>query len=207
MTPAEFARERCGIGEMPGAQGVGPISPDAWGSLVDRGSSFVGPFVLGVDVAPDGVSAALGAVGRREDGMTHVGMVDRQDGTAWLEQAIREAIAYRRPEALAYDAGGPAAAFTPEILRAAGDVPVVKIAGREYAAACEAFAAAANADRLRHLGTAWLASAVGGAAKRSTGDGWVWNRRDPRCDVSPLVAVTVALRAFEQLPAAEFFAY
>jgi hypothetical protein len=38
-----------------------------------------------------------------------------------------------------------------------------------------------------------LDDAVAGARKRSSGDAWAWARRDQSVDVSPLVAVTLAV--------------
>ena len=50
------------------------------------------------------------------------------------------------------------------------------------------------------MGQAWLSSAVGGVSNRTMGDGFVWDLRNSTGDVTPLVAVTVALRALRQLP-------
>lgn len=208
LTTETFARERLGLPDRP-AEGRSVIQSSLWESLVSEGSQIEGRYVLGVDVSPDGASASIGCVGRRDDGLIHVGMVDSRPGTGWLEAAVAAALAERPAAAVAFDGAGPAAALLPEITRAAGLTEIVKLQGREYAAACEAFLVAVNDDRIRHLGTAWLATAVGGADRRLTGDGWVWNRRAASVDISPLVAVTVALRVLEQLPepTAEFFVY
>jgi hypothetical protein len=38
-----------------------------------------------------------------------------------------------------------------------------------------------------------LDEAAAGARRRATGDSWVWARKDAECDVSPLIALTLAL--------------
>jgi hypothetical protein len=52
---------------------------------------------------------------------------------------------------------------------------------------------AAMAGRLRHIDQTPLTAAVSGARKRPLGDQWAWNRKDATTDITPLVAVTLAL--------------
>jgi hypothetical protein len=47
------------------------------------------------------------------------------------------------------------------------------------------------------LGTPELKAALKGASKRSLGDSWAWARKSSAVDISPLVAVTLALRRAE----------
>ena len=46
--------------------------------------------------------------------------------------------------------------------------------------------------RLCATGEPALMAAVGGASRRTVGDGWKWSRKDSTVDVSPLVAATYA---------------
>lgn len=197
--PRMFARERLGIGDaLVGVESV--ITSIAWEALVDRSSTIATRTALGVDVAPDGLSASVVAVGRRSDGLPHVETVDARQGTYWLAERLSELIAGNVAEVVAVNGAGPAGAMLPELARACGSVKLVEINGRDYAGACEAFLVAVTEDRLRHLGDILLAPAVTGAARRPVGDGWVWDRRHKATDITPLVAATVALRALEQLP-------
>lgn len=192
-----------------------PTAIPGWDALMrdraDPESKLVGRLALGVGVSPDGASACIAVAGRRADGTPQVEIIERSDGAWWIEKRIADVVAKHGPAALGYDAGGPAAAMAPEIERGAGTCPVVKLNGRAYSAACEAFVTACKEDRVRHVGQTWLATSVGGAAKRVTGQGWVWDWRAATADLSPLVAATVALRVLETLPEEEpaesFFAY
>ena len=60
-------------------------------------------------------------------------------------------------------------------------------------AACGAFYDAVMEDRLRHLDTPVLNSALAVARKRSLGDAWAWHRKNAAADITPLVACTLAL--------------
>jgi hypothetical protein len=44
-----------------------------------------------------------------------------------------------------------------------------------------------------HTTTAALTAAVRGASRRPMGDAWAWSRKNSLVDISPLVAVTLAL--------------
>jgi hypothetical protein len=46
---------------------------------------------------------------------------------------------------------------------------------------------------VRHLGQPSLTAALSGAAKRQSGDVWLWSRSSSHVDITPLVAVTLAL--------------
>jgi hypothetical protein len=204
--PRMFARERLGIPDpLVGVEGV--IRADVWEALHDPGSRVTGRVVLGVDVAPDGLSASLVAVGLRDDGLPHVETVDARAGTSWLAGSIVERLSKRTYSAVAYQGGGPADALVDAIATAAGSVAVEKVAGRDYSAACEAFLVAVNEDRVRHVGDLFLAPAVVGAARRVVGDGWVWDRRHKSTDITSLIAATVALRTLESSVATPFFVY
>lgn len=185
-----------------GVEKTPPVVPmEVWDSKMDPTSSIDGALVLGVDVSPGGASSSVVAVGRRPDGLFHVEMIDCLAGAWWLEQRVTDLVRTHRPAAVAIDAGGPAAALLPELVRAVGDgCNVERVQGAEYAAACEAFVLAVTQDRIRHLGDVYLATAIGGVTKRPRGDRWIWDRRSELADISPLVAVTVALRTLERLP-------
>jgi hypothetical protein len=174
------------------------ISGEAWMSLGI--GAIAGSLVLGVDVAPDGESAAIVAVGDVGDGRMHVEVVTVAAGTFWLESRLSEYVRAHKPAVVAYDAGGPAASLAPELERAAKGVPVVKLGGRDYSAACEGFLVAVTRKRLTHPRQAWMSTALAGAAKKLRGDGWLWDRKSALSDITPLVAATVALRVMDTTP-------
>lgn len=172
--------------------------------LVDRQSQIVGRPVLGVAVAQDGVSASIVVAGRRSDGLPHVETLLRQPGTWWVEKSLRDMVARHDPVAVGWHSGGPARVLQPDIERAAKSgarTEIVPMTGREWTAACEAFAQAVREQRVRHLGDVLLEDAVVGASRREVGSGWEWDLREARSDITPLVAATAALRTLERQPA------
>lgn len=179
-----------------------PIPSEVWNAkpLLDPRSLISGKLVLAVDVAPDGASASIVAVGHRPDGLPHVEPVIRELGTHWLENRLSELCEQWGPDRVAYDAGGPAGALSPEIHRAAGRIEIERVKGRDYLAACEAFLVAVLGKRVRHLGSDWMDDALDGAAKKYRGEGWLWDRQTALADITPLVAATVGLRVLEMLP-------
>src|SRR5262249_42997760 len=86
-------------------------------------------------------------------------------------------------------------------LTAAG-VDVTCPTAAEVMQACGQFYDACRDDELRHVGTTALASALAGASKREQPNGaWSWDRVNVAVDISPLVAVTLALWAHRKFGA------
>ena len=70
---------------------------------------------------------------------------------------------------------------------------VERYATREVSYACGSFFDRLMDQKVRVRRHAALDEAAAGARRRSTGDSWVWARKDAECDVSPLIALTLAL--------------
>jgi hypothetical protein len=176
------------------------IGAELWASrTVPEGTVLVGDVALAVDVSPEGRSASITIAGRTADGTPVVDVVAFDAGTFWLEQRIASMRDAWGPKVIGYGPGA-AAALAPEIGRAAGTVPVKALPAGEYAAGCEAFVISLVEDRVRHLGQAWLTSAVDGASRLMRGNGWLWDRQTALTDITPLVGATVALRLLEMVP-------
>jgi len=184
------------------------IDPEVWHEReVSPSTPFTGATVLGVGVADDGRSAALGLAGWNSAGYGQVKVLDLQPGTFWIEQAIAAAIAAHDAVAVAYDAGGPTNAIAGPIARAAGTTPIEAISGRQYASACAGFVTGFEEGRYRHMAQEWLDSAVFGARKKQRGESWLWDLQHSVADVTPLPALTCALRALEGRPPERRSAY
>lgn len=189
MPEVEFARERLGIWDDGRRESVIPL--DLWESIADGKSQAFGQVAFAVDVTPTRDACSIAAAGRRSDGIAHVEVIDNRNGTAWAVERLIDLVARWKPSTVVLDPSGPAGSLLVE-LEAAG-LPVSKTSGREMEQACGAFYDAALAGRLRHLDQPLLNSAIGAARKRETSHGaWAWHRRD-LTDISPLVAVTLAL--------------
>lgn len=185
--PSKFARERCGVpDELPGEASV----VENWSQLVDAASRIDGSPQIALDVSPKRDRASFGAAGRRVDGLFHVEPIECRPRTGWVVEAGR-ALWERWRVPVRIQAGSPAASFVP-LLREAG-VEVEEVTQADLARAVGLLLDAASARRVRHLGAVSLDSAVRGAELRQAGDVDVWARRSPRVDITPLVAVTLAL--------------
>jgi phage terminase large subunit-like protein len=169
-----------------------PVIPlEVWAKLVDRSSRAIDPVAMSVDVTPDRSRSAIAVAGRREDGLLHVEVVDHRAGTGWVAERLAELVNRHKPSGVFIDPAGPAGSLLAELHRAGVDPETV--GGKEHAQACGQFFDAVTEGRLRHLGTPELTAALDGAVKRSLGDAWAWSRKSSSVDISPLVAVTLAL--------------
>lgn len=144
-------------------------------------------------MSPNRESSAIALSGVRGDGRAHVEVVEHRAGTRWVPDRMAELVARWNPSAVVLDPTSPAGSLLPR-LEDAG-VTVTQITAREHAQACGAFYDAVMDDSLRHLDQVPLNAAVAGARKRPLGDAWAWSRKASSVDISPLVAVTLALHA------------
>jgi hypothetical protein len=137
--------------------------------------------------------------GFRQDGLSHVELTDHRPGTGWVAQRVVDLVQRYGLEPVC-DGSGPAASLIPEIENLG--VAVRTTSAQEHARACGLFFDAVEQASVRHPasdeapgGAAPLATALKGAAQRPLGDAWAWSRKNSAVDISPLVAVTLALWA------------
>jgi hypothetical protein len=204
MDPRTFAVERLGIGDWPSTDGSGVrvIAPELWKALADPGSTIDGRVAFSIDVTPDRSAASISAAGYREDGLTHVEVVEHRRGTGWVAGRLAELVKKHDADGVVCDGSGPAGSLIPDLEQ--HDVVVTPLTAREHAQACGLFFDLVAQAGLRHLGTSELDAAVQGAAKRPLGDAWAWSRKTSGVDISPLVASTLALWRLESSVPAEF---
>lgn len=189
LSPEAFLIERLGV--VFGEDATSSELPE-WGACLDVGSQLVGVPSFAVDVAPDLSWSSIGVAGERADGLTHLEVVQSLPGTAQTVDALIALWnAHRRPIAL--DPRSPAAGLLPGLV--AAGVEVVEVGGVAASKACAALKQAVANGTVRHRGQGPLDVAVKGAAVRAEGDAWKWARRTSAVDISPLVAVTLALAA------------
>lgn len=187
MPEAEFLRERLGVWDDSSTAAVIPF--ETWAARIDRLSQACDPVTFALDVTPDRSAASIGMASRRPDGRWHVEVVDNRPGTGWLINRVVELQRWR-PQAVVLDSAGPVASFQVP-LREVG-VEVTAISTREVGQACGMFFDAVMAERLVHIDQTPLTAAVHAARQRPLGEAWAWHRKD-QTDISPLVAVTLAL--------------
>jgi phage terminase large subunit-like protein len=200
MDAVEFAREVLGVWDDP--RGAPLIDPLSWSRLMDPLSQITGSMVFALDVSPGLETGAIGAAGLREDGLTHIeitgrdGQLDHRRGVDWMVARVVELDELWQPAAWVLDPSGPAGALVTDLIDAGIEIQAVTV--REVAHASGAMLKAASSppstSQIRHLGQIELDEAVRAAKKRDVGDGgWAFGRRVTEQDISPLVAVTLAL--------------
>jgi phage terminase large subunit-like protein len=192
MDARTFAVERLGIGDWPRTDGANTvISLEDWMKLEDPRSAPGDPLCFAVDISPNRAFASIAVAGPRADGKRHIEIVEHRQGTGWVADRLARLVKMHKPLGVVLDAAGPAASLLPEL----GDLELetTVVNAKEHAQACGLFFDACQQDMLRHLGTLELIVAVKGAVTRPLGEAWAWSRKSSTVDISPLVAVTLAL--------------
>jgi hypothetical protein len=196
-----FAREVLGIWPTQIKSDDDVINPERWAALAcdpdDADSRIESQIGFALDMPWDRTSVTITVAGVRGDGLRQVEVIDSRPGTTWAVPDLAERAARHQPSTILVDGNGPAASLIPELETATADVGVTvrKVNGPEMAQACGGFYDDVMSDGLRHLGDPRLRAALGGATRSDRGDMWRWDRKDSRCDISPLVGVTLARHA------------
>lgn len=166
-----------------------------------------------LDIAPDGAhgTLAVAALETDADGRERVRVetVAAWDDLELLRRQLPDWVGRVQPYVLGWYPAGPAAALDTALRdrRKSGvrgwpppRVRVVEI-GAELGAVCMGFAAAVAGDGVRHSGQALLDAQVIGAARRTRGDAWVFDRRPGGVHVDALYAVAGAAHLARTMPA------
>ncbi len=202
--PLEFAREHLGWHEDARDDVTDTIPLAAWDARVDPDSTIHGQRVIGVDVAPKAISAAIGGAGQRADGDLHLALVDHQGGIAWVVPRVLELLDRPDVAAVVVDEGSPAAELIPDLVAAGLTVrtsqhpagQVVKMTMRDAGAAAGMLRTRIAGDQPSawHRGEQAAHDALEAAGRRRIGDGgWGFARRDSDGDITPIVAIAHAL--------------
>ena len=157
---------------------------------------------LVLDVTPGGALAALVAGWRTDDGTGHVEVLHAGRNDAALVSLIVQVCRTRRLPILCDRYSYGAVEVLDAVHKAAPDVIVGYLSTGEVAAACATFDRGIRDGSIRHPNDPDLDAAVEVATKRKIGDGeFAWGRKDSAGSIAALVAATLALRAFDRLPA------
>jgi hypothetical protein len=193
MSPTEFARERLGVPDAePGAEGGNMPN---WANCGDAGSSIASHHQWAIATSPDRKWSTIGVAGRRADGAHHVAVHYRRSGTDWV---VDEAVTFWESCKIPVRVwkSGPEASFVPLLLECG--VQVVEVSTTEVAQATGLLRDGVEAGTVRHPvrddgHMSSLDRAVAGAELRiSSAGAALWEQRS-QVEITPLVAVTVAL--------------
>lgn len=189
-----------------------PFPVDAWDAGKDDRSRIAddSPLWFGVDIAADRAHASIAVCGRRPDGAWHVELAEYRVGTGWLVKwFINAAPNYPGGMRVALQSKGAPIASMMDVIAAIDGVEVIECSGRDVAGWCgrmwDAVASClpdsdTDAVPVYHITQPALDLAANIASTRPMGDGaWAWDRNKSTEDISPLVAVTMALGAATQV--------
>jgi hypothetical protein len=163
------------------------IPAPSWDAVNDAQAAPKGPLVFSVDVNPERTAAAIVAASAEP---LAAELVDYRASTGWIIGRARE-LSDRHGGRWVVDGSGPAGSLIPDLERAG--LTVHPVTAREMIAACGGLYDAVLGGAVRIRRNPRLDEAAAGAAKRTVGDAWAWTRKNASADISPLVAVTLAL--------------
>jgi len=164
------------------------VIPGSLWEAVQSDAAPAGRLVFAVDITLDRSVASI--VVADETGCVEV--VDNREGVDWLPDRIAELTA-KHGAPIALDAYGPAGLLG-DVLEERKIVPI------RYTTRDACFAANLFYDEIMN-GSARvrphdaLTTAVAAAEKKPLGSSWLWARMNPRADLSPLHAATIAYHA------------
>jgi phage terminase large subunit-like protein len=192
----EFKRERLGIWARLGGESVFPAG--VWSNLADEDSRPGAQIVFAVDVSPSRDSASISLLSFRDDGLIHGEIIENRVGTSWVGSRLAELVDRHSPIAVVAIAGSASESLIPKWKREGVRVKLIKFV--DYVQACGVFFDWVSQGKLRHLGDDLLAVAIDGAKQswRSDGASWYWSRKNSDVDITPLVALTVAVAGLEK---------
>lgn len=217
--PSAFATEHLGVWpELAGAQWL--VIPKAdWHAASDPRSAAQDPIALAVTLSTDRRWATISAAGRRADGLFHLEIVDRREGTGWAIGRLKDLRDRWSPCAIVIDKGSPAASLAAEAEEAG--IELTPIQARDVAAGCGAMidgiAGRPAPDPetgemgrdprvLRVLPNADLTAAVAGAVTRTLSTAKAWDQLAATVDITPLIGVSNALWGYQtRQPTQPFF--
>jgi len=201
LGPDMFAREYLGLWPLTSVDRA--VNPEQWSRLAAPFGARPDRFTLAYDVDPVGASAAICAAWRDPDtGVGFVEVLDHGSGSAWLPQRIYD-LARRYKAPVTYDSIGVNLDTATVLAR---QRPRIRLDPLTYPLALAAVAAMRReiaTGTVQHFAQPSLDTAALSAATRTVGDGTgiLWARTKSTGDITPLIAATWALAAYDRLPA------
>lgn len=192
----EFQRERQGIWAKLGSTSV--FNAGVWGDLADEASRPGDGLVFAVEISGNRDSASIVSLSQRPDGLLHVEVVENELGTSWIGSRLAELQAKWKPLATLALSGGHVDSLLPSWKKDGARVRLVS--WQEYVKACGRVFDMVEQGKIRHVDDELLNAAVDGVQQTWTRDNsnWYWSRKRSDIDITPLVALTVALAGFEK---------
>lgn len=191
-----------------------PFPVDSWDAGKDEKSTIAkeSPLWWGVDISSDRTHSSIAVCGQRADGAWHGELVEYRSGTGWLVNWFQNTVPNYKGMKVALQSRGAPIASMMDILGAIDGIEIIECKGKDVAGWCgrlyDAVASTTEEDidavPIFHITQPALDLAANIAATRPMGDGaWTWDRNKSMEDISPLVALTMALGAATQVETAK----
>lgn len=200
MPRPQWAREYLSI--WPRVAGARAI-PSGWWDATATPTHDPRParVAFGLDIKPGGEVATIAAAWRDDDGTAHVELVDHQLGTGWIPDRLA-ALSRAYPGCdISYDDIAEGRATVAETVNRRPKPRLRVQTYRDHAAGCIQLLRDLERGTIRHPRQSGLDTAVRVASRRELrGESrgvWLWAVGPEGGDISPLVAVTRALRAWD----------
>lgn len=198
--PLKFAREMMCLWEDPGGGDAdNPVNVDAFEALADSSSRITGEHVFALDVAPRRRFACIVAAGSSRRGV-HVEIPSGRGESAywrgvsrvaWTFKKLRKRYPGARVRMLAK--AQAATGFAQKLVALGFVVDLVEPAA--WPPMCSGLAEAVDDERIGHTGDQNLVDALkaGVAVDAGGEEQWRWGRRKSAADITPLIAMTLAV--------------
>ena len=196
LSPDSFRREGLGIWDTVAASSA--IDPAQWRMAATDEPDTAGLVGYAIDMPPDRSSLAIGGCVKHADGSAHIELKafesTRSKGSAWAVDWIADR--WPRTAAVVIDGQSPAMALLPDLK--ARHVKVITTSAPDMGRACGRMLDMLRDGKLTHLADGKqpaLDIAVANATTRNIGGSGAvgWNKLGSDIDISPLIAVTLAL--------------
>lgn len=149
---------------------------------------------FGIDISPRRDIASIALAGFLSDGRIGVTVVDRREGTSWLPSRAGQLRKDWEPAAIAGLAGSVIEDLLPQMRRQ--KVKTRLVTWKRYAQACARVYDMLLEGNLVHSGQEELLLAFENITSRGNKDGlWTWSRIEKFEDITPVVAITLAVEA------------
>lgn len=193
LPPEEFARERMGWWDEPGASEIfGPGKWEICGAEPRPTPSRLGAIGLAVDVELSRAAVVAAGLAGAAGSRVAVRPLQHGAGVSWLVDRLK-VLQREHGAVVVLDGRGPAAQLVPQ-LKAAG-IRYHAATTAEVLDAFDVFYLTVTDGTLTHADYPELNSAVDGATTRTAGSGGdrrTWGRRSSKSDITPLEAGTLA---------------
>lgn len=160
-----------------------------WYAVCSDEVAPTGTLTFSLDVNPERSAGAISAASGGDEPVAE--LIDHRDGTKWLVPRAKELDDKWGHPLWVVDSSGPAGSYVSELEQQG--LKVHAATGPELVKACGQFFDGVMERTLRIRRHPKLDEAAAGAAKRTVGDAWKWTRKSLSADVSPFVALTLAL--------------